>query len=157
MKSEFSFKIPRKDFGRILRWRRRRYLLGRAALILLLAADGVTLGLTARDGLKWWLIALIPVLALGCGAVWFFGFTDGGAQIYGDCKAVFYEDGSLTVSCKRESGFSLVDRMGFEKTMKIRRVARKGGYWIVQGEHRKWAAIPAEIPISFKASPEEKR
>lgn len=66
MESEFCFKISRKDFGRILRWRRRWYLLGMAALIFLLAADGVALGLTARDGLRWWLIALIPVLALGC-------------------------------------------------------------------------------------------
>lgn len=144
---EFDFKIPKKDFRRILLWRRKWYLLAMAVLLILLVTDGVALGLTASDGVKGWLIAPIPVLALAYGRLWFLGFTDGGPQIYGDCHAAFYEDGTLTISCNRESFYSLQDKMGFKKTIKITKAIEKGDYWIFYGEHRQWTAIPAESPI----------
>ena len=148
MKQEYEFQLPRKDFGRILRKQRKWYVLGMIVILLLLALDGIALGLTIRNGVIWWLIALIPVLALADGVVWFFAFTDGGVQVFGDCKASFDEKGMLTLSCKRQSSFSLADRMGFEKTMNIKRVVRDGNYWVVYGDHRLWAVLPTDIPLS---------
>lgn len=157
MEREFSFKIPKKEFSSILLKRRGWYILTMIAVLLLLGADGVVLGLTAYDGIQWWLVALIPVLASVNGIVWFFGFTDGGVQIFGDCKAVFDGQGTLTVSCKHKSSFFMKGKTGFEKTMKIDSVVKDGNYWIIHGDHRQWAAIPTEVSIPLELLPEAKK
>jgi len=148
MDQEFAFYLPEKEFGKILRKQRRGYLIALSILYLLLAADGVGLGLTIRhEGPeKWWFIALIPVLCTIVGILGFMGHTDGGVLVFGDCKAVFHPDGTLTVSGKHPSGFSR-QIVGYEKTMKVTRAVQEGNYWILHGERRQWAIIPTSVPV----------
>jgi len=157
MSQEYEFQIPRKDFGRILRKHRIWYLLGMIFLLLLLSGDGIALGLTIRNGVQWWLIALIPPLSISYGVLWFFSITDGGAQVFGDCKAVFDEKGNLTISCRRDYGISPAAKLGTEKTMNIKRAQRDGKYWVVYGDHRLWAVLPADIPLPASVLIETKK
>lgn len=144
---EFDFFLSRKDFGRILRRERVWYLLPQIVILLLLSADGIALGLTIREGAPWWLFAAIPVLATINATIWFFGFTSGGAQIFKRCHASFKEDGTLALSCVRESGFTFQGTTGFEKTMRVKRITERNGYWVVYGDRRQWGVLPKEIPV----------
>ncbi len=146
-KREFDFFLPRKDFGRILRRERIWYFLSHIAIVLLLSADGIALGLTIMEGAPWWLFAAIPVLAIADATIWFFAFTNGGVQIFKQCHASFKENGTLVLSCVRESGFTFQGTTGFTKTMKVKKVTERNGYWVVYGDRRQWGVLPKEIPV----------
>lgn len=70
-----------------------------------------------------------------------------GVQIFKQCHASFKEDGTLVLSCVRESGFTFQGTTGFEKTMKVRKVTERNGYWVVYGDRRQWGVLPKEIPV----------
>ena len=145
---EFEFYLPRKDFGKILRYERRDYLLSMLFILSLLTADGILLGLTSRQGINWYYIIPIPFLSIANGLVWFFAFTNGGVQIFKQCHLVFNEDGTLTLSCKRETLASCPGAVSFGKTMKPTKLKEKNGYWIVFDNKRQWAVIPKSIPLN---------
>lgn len=149
---EFNFYLPRKDFGKILRYERRYYLLSILFILLLLTADGILLGLTSRQGINWCYVIPIPFLSMVYGLIWFFGFTNGGIQIFKQCHLVFNEDGTLTLTCKRETLASYPGEVTFGKTMKPTKLKEKNGYWIVFDNKRQWAVIPKSIPLKIMVS-----
>ena len=144
---EFEFFLPRKDFGKILRYERRYYFLSILFILALLTADGILLGLTSRQGINWFYVIPIPFFSIAYGLIWFFGFTYGGVQIFKHCQLVFHEDGTLTLSCKRETLASYPGEVSFSKTMKPIKLKEKNGYWIVFDNKRQWAVIPKSIPL----------
>lgn len=144
---EFEFYLPRKDFGKILRYERRYYLLSSLFILALLTADGILLGLTSRQGINWYYVIPIPFLSIAYALVWFFSFTNGGVQIFKQCHLVFNDDGTLTLTCKRETLASYPAEVSFGKTMKPIKLREKNGYWIVFDNKRQWAVIPKSIPL----------
>ncbi len=144
---EVSFYLPQKDFAKILRHERRYYLLASILILLLLIADGVLLALSIRDGINLFYIVPIPVLSILYGIIWFLGITNGGVQIFKQCKLVISEDKTLILSCTRESTFALHCETQFSKTMKVSKLTEKDGYWIVYDKKRQWAVVPKSIPL----------
>lgn len=99
---EFSL-LPQKDFAKILRHKRRYYLLASILILLLLIADGILLALSIiRNGINLFYIVPIPVLSILYGIIWFLGITNGEVQIFKQCKLVISEDKTLILSCTRK-------------------------------------------------------
>ncbi len=144
---EFSFYLPQKDFAKILRHERRYYLLASILILLLLIADGILFALSIRDEINLFYIVPIPVLSILYGIIWFFGITNGGVQIFKQCKLVISEDKTLILSCTRESTFALHCETQFSKTMIVSKLTEKDGYWIVYDKKRQWAVVPKSIPL----------
>lgn len=144
---KFDFILSKKDFGKIVRFQRRYYLLSMLAVLALLIADGILLGLTLRQGINWLYIWPIPILAITYGLLWFFCYTNGGVQIYNKCSLSFNENSTLTLSCTRKVSAFLQSEACFSKTMMVSRIKEKGDYWIISDNKRQWAAVPKTIPL----------
>lgn len=144
---EYDFYLPAKDYGKILRYERRYYLLCLLFLLLLLSADGILLGLTSRQGVNWTYVIPIPVLSITYSVIWLLCSTNGGIQIFKQCHLTFNEDGTLTLTCKREDRAFCSEEVIYGKTMKPTQLKEKNGYWVIYDNKRQWAVIPKSIPL----------
>lgn len=149
MENTFEFELSLKNYGKIMRWKKRWMILGALGLLLALIADGVFFGLSLIN--RWEFtaifIAIIPVLSIAYGALWFVAVVmDGGIRIYGKCCMSFTEDGKIKVSCERRSFNNATVEVG--KTLSPKGIIEHKGFYIVLGEKRDWLALPGDAPIS---------
>lgn len=148
MDNVFHFYLDRKVFGKELRWIRKWYLLVMLSIYVLLAIDGVFLGVHPNLSVKLACAILILPLSIMEAVVWFFAFTYGGTQIFNECTITYNDDGTVDCECKRNSIYpnekSLVT---FKKTIVPKRVIKHNQCWIVFAERRQWIVLPLSVSI----------